>query len=147
MVNEVIKIDEYENPWFYQGLIFTSDMIDDHVGFVYIITNRLNGKKYIGKKTFFNTRRVKIKNKKNRKIKVTESDWKDYYGSSPILQKDIDQFGKLNFSREILHLCKTKSMTSYLEVKEQIITDCLLKDDYYNTWISVKVHRPGLNKN
>lgn len=136
----------YSNPWFYQGLPFDSNQIEDNVGFVYLITNVYNNKKYIGKKTFLNTRRVKVKNKTNRKIKKTESDWKEYYGSSPLLQEDVKKLGHNSFKREILHLCKTKSLASYLEAREQILSECLFKPDYYNTWISVKVHRPGLNK-
>lgn len=136
----------YSNPWFYQGLPFDSNQIEDNVGFVYLITNVHNNMKYIGKKTFFNVRKVKVKNKVNKKTKRTESDWKDYYGSSPLLQQDVEKLGHNSFKREILYLCKTKSLASYLEAREQILSECLLKPDYYNTWIAVKVHRPGLNK-
>jgi len=43
---------DYENPWIYQGLEFTSEMIEDFQGFVYLLENTSNGKKYIGKKYF-----------------------------------------------------------------------------------------------
>ena len=42
-----IDID-YENPWIYNGSPFTSADIGDHYGFVYLIENKLNGRKYIG---------------------------------------------------------------------------------------------------
>lgn len=135
----------YENPWCLNGAPFYSSNIDDNVGFVYLITNTLTNKKYIGKKTFFNTKRVKVKNRKNRTIKRSESDWKSYYGSSDLLSADVQQHGNHNFKREILRLCKTKSLASYYEAREQMMSDCLLKEDYYNTWISVRVHRTGVN--
>ena len=40
----------YENPWLYKGTNFTSDDIDDLFGFVYCITNKTNGRQYIGRK-------------------------------------------------------------------------------------------------
>lgn len=139
------ETETYENPWLYENAPFYSSSIEDNVGFVYIITNLITGKKYIGKKTFINTKRVKVKNKKNRSIKRSESDWKSYYGSSDLLNSDIKQYGHLNFKREIIRLCKTKSLASYYEAREQMVSDCLLKDNYYNTWISVRVHRTGVN--
>lgn len=135
----------YENPWCLNGVPFYSSNIGDNVGFVYLITNILTNKKYIGKKTFFNTKRVKVKNRKNRAVKRSESDWKSYYGSSDLLSADVQQHGNHNFKREILRLCKTKSLASYYEAREQMMSDCLLKEDYYNTWISVRVHRAGVN--
>ena len=135
----------YDNPWIYKGNIFDSDSIEDYVGFVYIITNKTNDRKYIGKKTFLKTTRKKVKNRKNRVVKRSESDWKTYYGSSDTLAEDIKLIGTNNFKREIIHLCKTKSLASYYEAREQMITDCLFHEDYYNTWISVRVHRTGVN--
>jgi len=38
--------------WYYNGEPFTSDMIEDYIGFVYEITDTRNGMKYIGKKRF-----------------------------------------------------------------------------------------------
>ena len=40
----------YENPWYYKGTAFTSDDIGDFFGYVYLITNKTTGKKYIGRK-------------------------------------------------------------------------------------------------
>ena len=39
---------DYENAWLYQGAAFTSEHIDDFFGFVYCITNKQNGRQYIG---------------------------------------------------------------------------------------------------
>ena len=38
--------------WAYNDIEFTSEMISDYVGFVYVITNLINKKKYVGKKIF-----------------------------------------------------------------------------------------------
>lgn len=132
--------------WTYQGQI-VNELPDDCVGFVYIITNITNNKKYIGKKlakfskTTYKTVKLKNGKKKRKKIKgKIESDWKEYYGSSPNLQADIDSLGKDKFTREILHYCKSKSTTSYIEAKEQFDRRVLETEDYYNNNIQVRVH-------
>ena len=94
---------------------------------------------YIGKKFFWSQRTLPItKTRKRRKKTLVESDWMNYWGSSKSLQADIDQFGEENFTREILHLCKTKGECQYLELKEQVLRDVLLTEDYYNGIIAVK---------
>ena len=120
---------------------------DDCVGFVYQITNTLNQRKYIGKKLakFSKTtqRTVKLKNgtKKKKKIRTKiDSDWRDYYGSSPELTKDVEQLGKENFQREILYYCKSKAECSYIEAREQFTRKVLESKDYYNGHIQVRVH-------
>ena len=120
---------------------------EDCVGFVYLITNVTNERKYIGKKLakFSKTtqRTVKLKNgtKKKKKIRTkVESDWQDYYGSSPELTKDVESIGKDNFKREILYYCKSKSECSYIEAREQFSHRVLESKDYYNGHIQVRVH-------
>ena len=125
--------------WLYNLEVFTDDQIGDNYGFVYQITNLTNGKKYIGKKFFYSAKTKMVKGKK-KKYKAP-SDWKTYYGSSDSLAKDVLQLGSDNFKREILHLCKTKGVCGYLEAKEQFIRDALIRDDYYNTWIMVRVRK------
>ena len=132
----------YENPWYQNGLIIDEETVYDYVGFVYNITNLTTGKKYIGKKLFKKTKTKQVKGKKKR-VKVS-SDWQTYYGSNKELQEDVQSLGIHNFKREILRLCKTKGECNYWEAKYQFENDVLLKDEWYNTWIMVKVHRAHL---
>ena len=123
--------------WYYQDKLFTENNIDDNYGFVYIIENLQTGRKYVGKKLFWSSKTKQV-NKKRKKFKVL-SDWQDYYGSNEVLKKDIETHGKENFTRTIIHLCKSKGECSYLEAKEQFNRGVIESSDYYNTWIMVRV--------
>jgi hypothetical protein len=132
--------------WLFQGSAI-NELPEDCVGFVYIITNNLTGRKYIGKKlakfskTTYKTVKLKNGTKKKKKIRSKiDSDWQEYYGSSNELTSDIEKLGKENFTREILHYCKSKAQTSYLEAKEQFARNVLESTDYYNGHIQVRVH-------
>jgi hypothetical protein len=132
--------------WLFEGTSVDS-LPEDCIGFVYLITNIITGRKYIGKKlakfskTSYKTVKLKNGTKKKKKIRSKiDSDWMDYYGSSDELNKDILTLGKENFTREILHYCKSKAHTSYLEAKEQFDRKVLESTDYYNGQISVRVH-------
>jgi hypothetical protein len=111
----------YTNPWYYNGEPFESSDIQDHFGFVYLIENTLNGKRYIGRKYFFSFRTPKGK---KRKVK-SESDWKNYYGSCPELKEEIDKLGRENFSRTILSLHKTKGKTNFEETRQLFVNGVL----------------------
>ena len=117
------------------------------IGFVYLITNNLSGRMYVGKKLakFSKTtyKVVKLKNgkKKRKKIKSKiDSDWQQYYGSNIELNKDIEQLGSENFTREILYYCRSKAECSYIEAREQFTRKVLETKDYYNGHIQVRVH-------
>ena len=125
--------------WQYNGKDFTEDLIGDNYGFVYEITNLTNKRKYIGKKFFYSAKTKQVKGKK-KKVKVS-SDWKTYYGSNAELVNDVKLHGEENFKREILHLCKTKGECGYLEAKEQFVRGVMESEDYYNTWIMVRVRK------
>lgn len=129
------------NKWIYNNDIFEPETID-YVGFVYLITNTLNGRKYIGKKLFWASKYRQVKGKR-KKYKV-ESDWKEYWSSSNELKEDVKLLGESSFTREILHLCKSKGECNYLEAKEQMIRCVLESNEYYNYWISCKVHQSHL---
>ncbi len=125
--------------WIYKENDFTEEMIGENYGFVYCITNTTTGKKYIGKKFFYSSKTKQVKGKK-KKIKVS-SDWQTYYGSNEELKKDVIIHGQEAFVRKILHLCKSKGECGYLEAKEQFVNGVLESDDYYNTWIMVRVRK------
>jgi hypothetical protein len=129
---------EQLTTWLYKDEIFTEDMIGDNYGFVYQITDP-NGKKYIGKKFFYSSKTKQVKGKK-KKIKVF-SDWKTYFGSNEELKKEIAKHGEHMFARHIIHLCKSKGECGYLEAKEQFTKGVLESDNYYNTWIMVRVRK------
>lgn len=132
--------------WYYESKVFTSEMIDGHAGFVYEITDTLNGKKYIGKKKLSSLRTLKpLKGqKRNRKV-ISESDWMDYYGSSEEVKGLVEEFGRDRFSRRIIRLCKTTAEMSYYEMKEQLNNDVLLRPtEYYNAFVGGKIHRNHL---
>jgi len=132
--------------WLYQG-IEVNELPDDCVGFVYLITNLTNNRKYIGKKlakfskTAYKTVILKNGTKKKKKIRSKiDSDWQTYYGSSDELSKDVANLGTENFSREILYYCRSKAECSYIEAREQFDRKVLESTDYYNGQISVRVH-------
>ena len=132
--------------WLYQGVIIET-LPEDCVGFVYLITNNITGRRYVGKKlakfskTTYKTVKLKNGTKKKKKIRgKIESDWQTYYGSNLELNADVLKLGKENFTREILHYCKSKAETSYIEAREQFDRKVLESKDYYNGQISVRVH-------
>ena len=114
--------------WQYNGTVFT-DVPKGMEGFVYIITNLTNNKKYIGKKHFW----TRQKNKKTGRRKTEESDWKNYFGSCDELNEDVKKIGKEHFLREILYLCPHKKSMSYYETYEQFNRNVLMSEEYYNT--------------
>ena len=138
--------------WTFQGQEVV-ELPEDCVGYVYIITNLTNNKKYIGKKlakfakTTYKTVQLKNGTKKKKKIRSKiDSDWREYWGSSPNLQADITQIGVDKFTREILYYCKSKAETSYVEAREQFDRKVLESDDYYNGHIQVRVHGSHIKK-
>jgi hypothetical protein len=132
--------------WTYENQVVET-LPETCVGFVYLITNTITGRMYIGKKlakfSKTTTRVVKLKNgtKKKKKIRSKiDSDWRDYYGSSPELTKDVTELGAEHFQREILFYCKSKAECSYIEAREQFARRVLESKDYYNGHIQVRVH-------
>lgn len=112
-------------------------------GFIYCIENNINKKKYLGKKQLnFKLRRKPLKGKKRVRIDFKESDWKSYTGSSNDLNYDITKYGIENFTFKILKICNSKWELSYYECKFQIDFNVLLRDDYYNGTIQLRIGRP-----
>lgn len=128
--------------WLYNGKELTDEDIKGYYGFIYEIECLDNNKLYLGRKYFTKagTKQVKGKKRKTRK----ESDWKDYYGSSPRLLEDVENLGKDKFVRRIVRLCKTRGETNYWEAKLQFANEVLESDKYYNDNILVKFTRRNI---
>ena len=132
--------------WLFESQEIT-EIPEEYVGFVYVITNLVTGRRYIGKKlakfrkTTYRVVKLKNGNKRRRKIRSKiDSDWQHYYGSNDELNRDVEQLGTENFTREILYYCKTKAECSYIEAREQFARRVLESDAYYNGHIQGRVH-------
>lgn len=130
--------------WLYTEKPLNEESLGDFVGFVYIITNLESQRKYIGKKLFKFRRTKTIKGKKKKLL--IESDWREYWGSNKVLQEDVATMGETQFKREILRLCKSKGELNYFEAKYQFTMGALESEQFYNEWISMKVHKAHLKK-
>ena len=132
--------------WICEGQEY-NDTPEEFQGFVYEITELDTNKKYIGKKNFWKPKVLPVTKTRKRKVRTrTESDWRDYYGSSTQLCQLVEERGPAMFKREILHLCKTKGEMSYYEAKIQFERDVLLSDEYYNEFIGCKIHSRHIKK-
>jgi hypothetical protein len=126
--------------WLFEGREFQESDIADNIGYVYMITNLTDGRRYIGKKLFYFSKTRQVKGKKKR-TKVL-SDWPTYWSSSPELQADVERLGAANFRRDILYLCKTKGTLSYIEAREQFSFRVLEQPEaWYNGIIQCRIHR------
>jgi len=133
----------YPNPWILQttGKSLESEDCENHVGMVYLIVNKKNDRKYVGKKFFYSTRKLPpLKGKTRKRKKIVESDWRDYWGSSNELKDDIAKYGHDNFERYVLRICDSKTELSYYELKEQVDRGVLLTEEYYNDFIGGKIN-------
>jgi len=125
--------------WLYRGEE-VSELPTNCEAFVYLITNKSNNMKYVGKKLAkFKITKPPLKGKKNKRRSTKESNWQDYWGSSDRLNADVEQLGADNFIREILHFCPSRGIASYLEAREQFERRVLETDDYYNGIINVRI--------
>ena len=114
-------------------------------GFIYMITNLDNNRKYIGKKQMVSKRtRPPLKGKKRKRIEFVESDWRTYVSSSNELVNDLQKSGKEKFKFEILRFCNNKSQLAYYEAKEQFDREVLLKECYYNGIINLRLGKVKL---
>jgi hypothetical protein len=119
--------------WYYNDTVL--DVVPDGMeGFVYLIENLTNNKKYIGKKNFWERR----KDRKTGRRKKKESNWKSYNSSCDELIADVKELGVDNFRKTILYLCPHKKSMSYFETLEQFKRDVIMREDYYNTNVEGK---------
>lgn len=133
------------NQWYFQGQPFTEEVAEQkiaegYIGFIYEITDNLTGKKYIGKKLITCKRRLPpLKGQKKKRIKHAQTDWQKYFGSSDLVNSLVTERPN-DFSREVLLLCKSKGELNYREAEMQFAREVLLKDEYMNNFIGVKIH-------
>ena len=131
--------------WMWNNTVVNTPQ-DGAIGFVYRITNIINGRVYLGKKSLLKSKLKRIGNR-NKKLLV-ESNWQEYWGSNKELLQDIEYHGESAFTKEILHWCKTKGDASYLELKEQILQGVLEHPDkFYNRYIGARIHSKHLSCN
>jgi len=83
------------------------------VGFIYITTNRLNGKKYIGRKIY-------------------DGNHESYLGSSKLLLLDIKRHGAYNFTREIIEECDSYEKLQMRELYWQLHYNVKEDPNFYN---------------
>ena len=128
--------------WTYQGKEI-EELPEDVEGFVYLITNKTNDKKYIGKKLAkFKKTRPPLKGKKRRRVTFKESDWKKYKGSSDTTKQWLIE----DCTRVILEVCKNRTMMAYYETKYQFVKNVLEVDNYINENIGGKFYKESIKK-
>jgi len=88
------------------------EIINPH-GFIYITTNMIDGKRYIGQKNF-------------------RKGWEVYLGSGKHFKRAIKKYGKENFSREIIAIAYSKEELDKLEIEFIKLHNAVESDDYYN---------------
>lgn len=141
--------------WTYQGRVITSisDMPEDTYGFIYEVTYKPTGVKYIGKKVLYFERNKRLGKKALNALReeraekglrgrvpikqkiVSESDWVDYFGS----QKEIltlskeDNAGE-NWEKRILQFVPNKKLLTYYETK--FLFKCGILEDKHSAHIN-----------
>ena len=125
---------DYENPWIFEGHPFLSEDINDYFGFVYRITNLQSGRQYIGRKYFWQHRKLEVEvgELKVRAIgkNTTEADE---------LNRERKSLGNDAYGREILSVHLTKGTCNFEETKQLFLHNVLTEslDDgtplYYNS--------------
>ena len=122
------------------------DIPEEYVGFIYRITDTETGDKYIGQKRFRKTKTLPITKTRKRRVKtLVESDWRDYYSSSKVLQEKVSEGHSDNLTREILRFGYSKGDLNYLEMLEQIKCNALFDPKYLNGIINVRIHQKHIS--
>ena len=112
-------------PWRYRGKPYTKAP-EDQYGFIYVITDKDTGRKYIGKKCFWHKlSRPPLKGRIRRRVTRKESNWAVYWGSCAELLADLKTYGEEAFTREIIKICRTRREHTYAEVEAQVKADVL----------------------
>lgn len=87
--------------------------IKNPYGFIYITTNMINGKRYLGQKRF-------------------DNHWKNYLGSGAIFKHALKKYGKENFSRNIIQICFSEDELNKAEYDLTIFLNVVEDPNWYN---------------
>ena len=90
-------------------------IINEPYGFIYITTNLINGKKYLGQKSFGNN-----------------NEWKTYLGSGTAFQRALEKYGKENFSRNIVCFCYSENELNKAENDLSVFFNVVEDPEWYN---------------
>ena len=113
---------EVESHW---DIINPEAFDESHYGFLYVITDTRNLKRYIG-------------------VKTLHTSWKGYTSSSSELNDEIKSAGKENFIFSILFSCEMKGDLSYMEAFMILKTHALCSDSWYNKWVHEIKFKPAM---
>tara|TARA_R110000803_G_scaffold204433_2_gene270438 strand:- start:877 stop:1449 length:573 start_codon:yes stop_codon:yes gene_type:complete len=83
-------------------------------GFIYITTNHVNGKRYLGM------------------CRYGKPNWKNYLGSGKALKRAIIKYGQESFTRDIVCKADTKEDLSNKEIELISQFKCVKSSDWYN---------------
>jgi hypothetical protein len=125
----------------------------DCFGFVYLITNLTNDKKYIGCKQLFTKRKRKFgkrelaaltdKRLKKYELVIKEGNWLTYTGSNKLLNADIVKGHKIK--KQILWYASSKLQLTYLETRELFSNTVLESPLFYNDNILGKFYTNSIS--
>ena len=101
-----------ENVEFKEEIVKDVEILDPY-GFIYITTNIINGKKYIGQRKF-------------------SHGWKGYLGSGKYFLRSVKKYGKENFLREIIAIVYSIEELDKLEIEFIKNHSAVESEDYYN---------------
>jgi group I intron endonuclease len=87
--------------------------INNPYGFIYITTNLINGKRYLGQKKFYR-------------------NWKTYLGSGQAFKKAVKKYGEENFSKNIIYICYSADELDQIEYDLSVFFNVVESDDWYN---------------
>lgn len=149
--------------WLWEGKVLKEDDIPkDAIGFIYLIEHLPSQKYYVGKKSLYSVRNLKIGKRelqriredrkakgirgslpKKKKVKKP-SNWVDYYSSNEWIQSEVKEGNTKDFKRTILQFCYSKKALSYYEVRWLFKYDVLSDENSLNGNISGKWYRKDL---
>lgn len=114
------------------------DWDEEALGFLYKITEQATGKFYIGIKQTKTTRMLPpLKNKKRKRKKIADSDWRNYCGSGTI--SDIVAANPDRFTKEIISFHHSKRELQYAECKYLVTNDCLFDGQCWNEMLNYRL--------